>query len=103
MLIITLRKTKKINIIPLKAPYQITKIYHDNDGIIGYRQMSVFLEREDNYLSKNTIYKYMNKDLGLKSIECVKSRDMSKVMHTTFILIYLTRTSQPNIEKANGA
>jgi hypothetical protein len=38
------------------------------NGVIGHRIMRVFLARKNIYLSKTTIHKYMNKQLGLKSI-----------------------------------
>ena len=46
----------------------ISKLYHDMNGVIGHRIMRVFLARKNIYLSKTTIHKYMNKQLGLKSI-----------------------------------
>jgi putative transposase len=47
---------------------KIIKIYHDTEGVLGHRKMRVFLEREAIKLSKTTVHKYMNKELGLKSV-----------------------------------
>ena len=46
----------------------IKDIYHDNNGVIGYRSMKIFLEHKGFYYNKATIHKYMNKDLRLHSI-----------------------------------
>lgn len=37
-------------------------------GVVGYRRMRVYLGREGVYLSAATVYKYMNKELGLRSV-----------------------------------
>lgn len=42
--------------------------YHELGGIYGHRNMVKFLSNEGIEKSKTTIYKYMNKDLGLKAI-----------------------------------
>ncbi len=47
---------------------EITKIYHETGGILGHRNMVIFLAREDVFLSKTTVHKYMNKEMGLISI-----------------------------------
>ena len=46
----------------------ITEIYHRHNGVPGYRQMRVYLERKGIVLSALTVHKYMNKILTLKSI-----------------------------------
>lgn len=46
----------------------IKKIYHDTDGKLGHRTMRIFLARKSITLSKTTVHKYMNKELGLTSI-----------------------------------
>lgn len=51
-----------------KACAAIKKIYHETEGVLGHRNMIIFLKREGIVLSKTTIHKYMNKELGLKSI-----------------------------------
>ena len=51
-----------------KACAAIKKIYHDTEGVLGHRNMKIFLSREGFSISKTTIHKYMNKQLGLKSI-----------------------------------
>ncbi len=47
---------------------EIKSIYHKYGGIIGHRSMQVFLSRKGIYISKTTVFKYMNKDLNLKAI-----------------------------------
>ena len=44
------------------------KIYHDLNGVIGHRSMKVLLDRNRIHLSKTTLQKYMNHDLGLQCI-----------------------------------
>lgn len=46
----------------------ITDIYHKHNGVTGYRSMQVYLKRKGFIYSRNTIHKYMNTLLGLKSI-----------------------------------
>ena len=59
-----------------KAKYQeqkknilrkIVEIYHQNNGVPGYRMMAAYLRLKGIYYSEQTIYKYM-KELGLRSI-----------------------------------
>ena len=47
---------------------EIKDIYHGLNGIIGYRNMQVFLARKGITLSKATVHKYMNKELHLRCI-----------------------------------
>ena len=47
---------------------QIEEIYHSYNGIPGYRSMAVYLERRGYRYSRTTIHKYMNEELGLRSI-----------------------------------
>ena len=47
---------------------QIKGIYHSHNGVDGYRSMKVYLERKGYRYSNTTIHKYMNKELGLRSI-----------------------------------
>ena len=47
---------------------QIERIYHETEGRLGHRSMTVFLARKGIFLSKTTVHKYMNKELGLTSI-----------------------------------
>ena len=51
-----------------KALNEIKSIYHEFGGILGHRNMRVFLARKGIILSKTTIHKYMNKELKLYSI-----------------------------------
>lgn len=46
----------------------IKSIYHSNNGTLGHRNMKIFLDRKGLNYSKVTVHKYMNKELGLKSI-----------------------------------
>lgn len=61
----------------LKATYQrqkaeileeIRSIYHELGGVVGHRNMQIFLRRKGIYLSKTTVHKYMNQVLRLRSI-----------------------------------
>ena len=47
---------------------KISRIYHENNGVLGYRSVRVFLSRKKIYLSTTTVHKYMNKELGLMSV-----------------------------------
>jgi len=47
---------------------QIQGIYHSHNGIDGYRSMRVYLERSGYVYSATTIHKYMNTELGLRSV-----------------------------------
>jgi len=47
---------------------KIREIYHNYGGNLGHRFMKVFLEREQIFLSKTTIHKYMNREMHLYSI-----------------------------------
>ena len=52
----------------------ITRIYHKNHGILGYRQMEIFLEREGICISCTACHRYMNTELKLYSI-CRRKRN----------------------------
>ena len=45
----------------------MTKIYHDNDGVPGYRMVADYLALHGKIISYPTAYKYMD-ELGLKSV-----------------------------------
>lgn len=47
---------------------QINEIYHSHNGVDGYRSMTVYLERKGYCYSQTTIHKYMNVEMGLRSI-----------------------------------
>lgn len=47
---------------------KIEEIYHNHNGIDGYRQMTSYLAAQGYKYSFTTIHKYMNRQLGLKSI-----------------------------------
>lgn len=55
--------------------YGIRNIYHENNGVVGYRMMKVYLERKGIKLSDHTVHKYMNTELGLFSIVRRKKPD----------------------------
>ena len=52
----------------MEIKVRITNLYHKNHGILGYRQMQIFLKRQGVYISPTTCHKYMNKELELRSI-----------------------------------
>ena len=47
-----------------KVCNEIKSIYHELNGIVGHRNMQVFLARKGIYLSKTTVHKYMNRDMN---------------------------------------
>jgi len=47
---------------------QIRKIYHSHNGVDGYRSMTAYLKRAGHSYSTTTIHKYMNTQMGLRSI-----------------------------------
>lgn len=47
---------------------KIKEIYHQAGGVCGHRTIRIYLQRQGYFYSKTTIYKYMNKELQLKSI-----------------------------------
>ena len=47
---------------------QIEEIYHSHNGVDGYRSMTAYLKRRGYSYSCITIHKYMNTELGLRSI-----------------------------------
>ena len=47
---------------------QIRDIYHRHNGVDGYRSMTVYLARRGYDYSPATIHKYMNTQLGLRSV-----------------------------------
>ena len=47
---------------------QIQEIYHSHNGVDGYRSMTAYLARRGYGYSTATVHKYMNKELGLRSI-----------------------------------
>lgn len=46
----------------------IEEIYHAHNGVDGYRKMRVYLQRHQIFLSNQTVHKYMNIELRLRSI-----------------------------------
>ena len=57
---------------------QIESIYHESGGKPGYRMMKILLDNKGIHLSAHTVHKYMNKELGLKSITRRRKRSYSK-------------------------
>lgn len=46
----------------------IARFYHESNGSLGYRQMKDLLANEGICLSALTVHRYMNQELGLKSV-----------------------------------
>lgn len=55
---------------------EIKSIYYSNNRIIGHRGMKIFLARKGIYLSKTTVHRYMNQELGLRAVTIRKNRPM---------------------------
>jgi transposase InsO family protein len=47
---------------------RIKYIFYNNNRTVGHRAVRIFLKRYGIYLSKTTVHKYMNKDLGLGAV-----------------------------------
>lgn len=64
------RKQRKAGYYARKAEVQrkIDGIYHRHNGVDGYRSMTAYLGREGYSYSATTIHKYMNTEMGLRSI-----------------------------------
>ncbi len=61
-----------------KVLTEIKNIYHEHEGVDGYRSIRVFLERKNIYLSGPTVHKYMNTELGLYAIVRRKKTNYEK-------------------------
>ena len=74
------RKHRKADYYAQKAEVltQIDEIYHEHNGVIGYRRMTVYLTRRGYHYSPTTIHKYMNVQLGLCSIVRPKKPDYKR-------------------------
>ena len=74
------RKHRKADYYAQKAEVltQIDEIYHEHNGVIGYRSMTVYLARRGYHYSPTTIHKYMNVQLGLCSIVRPKKPDYKR-------------------------
>ena len=53
---------------------EIKSIYYSNNRIIGHRGMKIFLARKGIYLSKTTVHRYMNQELGLHAVTMRKKQ-----------------------------
>ena len=83
-----------------KIKQEISRIYHDLNGVIGYRGMKVFLERENIVLSNTTVHKYMNTEMKLFSITRRKKPDYKKgKAHKIFpnLLVQNFYCDKPNV------
>ncbi len=71
------RKHRKVDYYAQKQEVltEIERIYHGNNGVVGYRSMKVYLDRKSIHLSNLTVHRYMNKELRLKSIVRRKKHD----------------------------
>ena len=47
---------------------KIQDIYHAYNGVPGYRTMQVYLGREGIVISRPTVHRYMNRELGLLAV-----------------------------------
>ena len=47
---------------------EIEKIYHAHGGVDGYREVHAYLTRQGHKISRPTVHRYMNKELGLFSV-----------------------------------
>ena len=79
---------------------EISAIYHELGGIIGHRAMQVFLARKGIFRSKNTIHRYMNKELHLYCI-CRRKRPGYRKGHVHRVFPNLVnrdfQAAQPNL------
>ena len=64
------RKHRKADYCTRKTEIQdkIHEIYHEHNGVDGYRTMQIYLGRAGYQLSPLTVHKYMNTELGLMSV-----------------------------------
>lgn len=64
------RKQRKADCYTQKKQVQekIAEIYHSHNGIDGYRSMRAYLGQQGHQYSLPTVHKYMNTEMGLKSI-----------------------------------
>ena len=64
---------------------EITTIYHEHNGVDGYRSMQIFLKRKHVHLSALTVHHYMNKELNLHAIVRRKKPNYQKgTVHKVF-------------------
>ena len=57
---------------------QIERLYRESKGKPGYRMMKSLLDNKGIHLSAHTVHKYMNKELGLKSVTRKRKRNYAK-------------------------
>lgn len=57
---------------------EIETIYHEHNGVDGYRSIKVYLDRKGISISNATAHKYMNSELGLFSIVRRRKPDYRK-------------------------
>ena len=71
------RKHRKANYYAHKEELkaQIDEIYHQHNGVDGYRSMAVYLSRRGYNYRPTNIHKYMNVEMGLRSIVRPKKPD----------------------------
>ena len=71
------RKKRKVDYYAHKEEVksEIEKIYHEHNGVDGYRSMTVYLSRRGYAYSTTTIHKDMNVEMGLCSIVRPKKPD----------------------------
>src|SRR5699024_11484474 len=72
---------------------QIREIYHEHNGVDGYRSMTVYLARKGFHYSPITIHKYMNQETGLYAIvrpkkpEYIRSEEHTSELQSRFDLV----------------
>ena len=87
--LLQLPETPEGGLLYLKAEVQaqIQEIYHSHNGVDGYRSMKVYLERKGYSYSNTTVHKYMNTELGLRSVVRPKNQDMSMETRIKYSII----------------
>ena len=71
-------RKEKYSIRKQKILDMVQILFHRYNGVPGYRQMRIYLEREGIFLSYPTVHKYMNKELGLTAIVRRKRKNFSR-------------------------
>ena len=74
-----------------KTKNSIREIYHSHGGIDGYRTMHAYLCRKGYDISRLTVHKYMNTEMGLFSISRKKKPDYK---HSAAYKIYENKLNQ---------
>lgn len=81
---------------------EIDTIYHEHDGVDGYRSIKVCLERKGFCLSKFTVHNYMNCELNLYSVVRRKNQVTKKGRHIKYLIICCYKISVTGRPIGNG-